>query len=153
MIKRIVGLLLSLCCLGLVSCVASSTIGTISTRNIDYSATYTKGGPAEASANISLFLFIPVSIQDMNPVEVVDMAMKKEGYDFLTNVKVSQTNITAIIYNSVTLKVEGTGWKKSGSPTSSNSNTMAPVAYEVFKNQDKIDVRKISIDPKALAQK
>jgi hypothetical protein len=118
-------------------------MGTISTRNIDYSANFVKGNETTQSSTVAFFLCIPVMMQDLNMVEIVDMAMKKEGYDFMTNVTISTSSVTAIVYNSVTYKVQGTGWKKTGVETSENVDKIDTFAYSVRKNKDEYELIKI----------
>jgi len=115
----------------------------VSTRNIDYSATYTKGATTSHSANIAFLISIPISIQDVNLVELIDMALIKEGYDFMTNVTVSNTSVIAIIYNSITIKVEGTGWKSSNA-SSQSENGISESSFKVIETKDGIALEKVS---------
>ncbi|MBK9576131.1 MAG: hypothetical protein IPK50_23395 [Fibrobacterota bacterium] len=129
----------------LASCATSSQVGMVSTRNIDYSATYTKGKATSHTANVTLILVIPVAIDDFNQVEVIDMAMKQEGYDFLTDVTVTLTQINAFVYMNNSLKVEGTGWKKAGATAEVAPVGETKVAYEVRKSESGYDLKKVNL--------
>jgi hypothetical protein len=64
----------------------------------------------------------------------------------MTNVDISTTTVFTYIYNSVTLKVQGTGWKKAGMTTSGKENNIDKFAYSVSQNNGKYELNKIEIN-------
>jgi hypothetical protein len=127
------------------ACSTSSRVGMLSTRNIDYSATYVKGNSTSYSAHVTLILFVPIEFDDLNDVEVVDMALKKEGYEFLTNATITHKGIFTLLFNSATFTVEGTGWKKGGATTEIDSPPNTKFAYSVTKTKEGYDLKKVDV--------
>lgn len=130
-------------CLFSISCVSTSHMGLVSTRNIDYSANYSIGGETMHSATVMFILLVPVMVQDANMVEIIDVAMKKEGYDFMTDVTVSQSFIFTYVFNSFTYKVTGTGWRNT-EMTSSVQEQKEIAKYAVSEIDGKLSVEKIN---------
>lgn len=144
-------LLLSIICVicSSFSCTYKATLGTISTRNIDYSARYEKDGEAFHKANLLIVLSIPVYIQDQYMVEIIDMAMIESGYEFMTDVKVKATIIPAFLVNYFSVEIEGIGWKEIN--TAADAKEMLKkekVCYKVNVTEgDKFDLERLtSID-------
>lgn len=100
----------------LLSSCNTANIGMIGTRNIDYSATYEKGEYVEyqaTSAFIGMYYpIIPISLDDDYPMEVFDQALKKGGYDFMTNVTVERTGFYYFFYMGNKYIIKGTGWRR-----------------------------------------
>jgi hypothetical protein len=143
---RPIACIVPLVCLSLVSCVSTAHLGAISTRNIDYSAYYMKSNLTQQSATVAMVFCIPVMMEDVNMVEIIDLAMKREGYDFLTDVKISNTTVITYIFNCVNYTVLGTGWKKVGMATSANENSVDKYAYAVSKENGKYKLRKMDLN-------
>jgi hypothetical protein len=87
-------------------------MGMIGTRNIDYSATYEKGNMTQAEGEVALFLIIPFKLDDLYAMEIIDQALEKGGYDFMTDVTVTSFVFPTYIYNSFSYEIKGTGWRK-----------------------------------------
>ena len=57
-------------------------------------------------------------MDDLTPMELLDKAIEKVGYEFMTDVTVKNTIISFFIYSSNSFEITGTGWKNSGSQAS-----------------------------------
>lgn len=115
----------------LVSGCATGKLGMVGTRNIDYSATYEKGGPTEAKNTVAFFVIFPVAWDELHAMEVIDLALAEGGYDFLTDVEISVKSLPLWpIYVSTTLSVKGTGWRKAGSHANMDIHSGPLLAYE-----------------------
>ncbi len=114
-------------------------IGMIGTRNIDYSATYEKKSATSIEKSVSLFIIIPIKMDDLTPIELIDRAIEKEGYEFLTDVTVEETVIPLFVYTYAGYKIKGTGWKKSGDKASLGSEK---TGYIVSKKDGEIVLEK-----------
>lgn len=101
--------------LSLTSCTHSIKFGMIGTRNIDYSSTYEKGDITLANNEVMILLIIPIMKDMLHPMEVIDVALEKGGYDFLTDAEISQTVFFTYIINYIAVEVKGTGWKNANS--------------------------------------
>jgi hypothetical protein len=94
----------------LASC--SANVGMMSTRNIDYSATYVKSGKAYHKASFAMVFVFPVAFDDMNLVEVVDQALMSQGYELMTGIELKGLVVPIpYIFTYASVEVSGTGWK------------------------------------------
>ena len=128
------------------SCTTSVKMGTIGTRNIDYSATYSKKGKGVHVARFQMFIIFPVQIDDFDRTEIIDMALKKEGFDFLTDTTVELTQyFIPYIYMYQSFQVSGSGWTTNKN-YAMDSNIIK--TYEVVKNDfnDGLDVKEVSMN-------
>lgn len=130
-----------------VACTNTAKFGMVGTRNVDYSATYSKSETTEAQGEVEFILLIPKTVEIMHPIEQIDQALAKGGYEFMTNAEITQSLLFTIIYNHAVLKVKGTGWKKNGVMGSIELNKNVLLLSETSKEfvqapQDLIDLVK-----------
>lgn len=123
-------IILGIVIVSLTSCTQSIKFGMVGTRNIDYSSTYEKGDLTQAKNEVMILLIIPLKTDMLHPMEVIDVALEKGGYDFLTDVEISQTVIFTYIINYFAVEVKGTGWRNANSAFGYDMNNKKFLVYE-----------------------
>jgi hypothetical protein len=94
------------------SCTSISQMHLAGTRNIDYSATYEKVAVTQASGEVTLFFVIPLVMDDLYPMEIIDKALEKGGYDFMTDIRIKRFFVFTYILNYASFEVKGYGWRR-----------------------------------------
>lgn len=120
------------------SCATSSVnLGTIGTRNIDYSATYQRGGETSEKRSLAVVFVIPVVVQDISIMDIIDSALEQGGYEFMTETTFSHViGFFPYLFQYEKYEVRGIGWKKADSSSALNFESIfSPTTYLVSKNE------------------
>ena len=145
--KKILLMVLSMITLLLSGCSTVAKMGMISSRNIDYSASYMKGSVVESKAELMMLLFIPVKMDDTYFYEVLDKALEKEGYDFMTDVTIEKTLVYTVVFDYMSYSIRGTGWKKKDSLNVGSAGKNDPSTYLAREVDGHVEVEKTSLKP------
>jgi hypothetical protein len=120
-------------------------MGVLGTRNIDMSATYSKGNPVMSSANVVIIVAVPVVLDDYSIYELLDKALEKEGYEFATDVEIKTSVFFTYLVDWIGYEVHATGWKKDTSSVSME-NSENIIGYKVEKSDGEFEIAKLPTD-------
>ncbi len=127
--KSIIILILVSSILLIAGCTRTAKFGIIGTRNIDYSASYERSDLTQVKNEFVWFLIFPISTDILHPMEVIDLALEKGGYEFLTDAEIKDTRISLLFGLYLAMEVRGTGWKKVGGHASLDIDNKPILVY------------------------